>query len=178
MFFLAVAASPLLAELMAASKEGRIVLSESSRRYRAAIADKKNADYVSHITAIEKKHGLPAGLLVRVAWQESRFNPKARNAGSGASGMFQIVELVHPEMRGKTLDWRLSADYAAGYLIRLFKRFKKWEHAVKAYNCGQGNMSQLLAGKTAGGTAGGGECNSKETREYWSGVSADVQGLV
>jgi soluble lytic murein transglycosylase-like protein len=140
-------------------------------KFAAAIADKKNAAYVAYIKGAEVRNGLPAGLMLFIAWKESRFNPLAKNA-SGASGMFQIMPDAHPEIKASVFDWRKSADYAAVYMKKLFKQFGRWEPAVKAYNCGPGNMAKLIA-KT-----GGKACNSAETLDYWDSVSKNVQGLI
>jgi hypothetical protein len=37
------------------------------------------------------KYRVPEGLLRRKAWCESRLNPRAYNAGSGAAGLFQFL---------------------------------------------------------------------------------------
>lgn len=144
-----------------AGYQGRRIVSDKSRQYRAAIASPKNAEYVRVIQAEEKRAGLPAGLLLRVAWQESRFNPNAVSP-AGARGMFQLM----PLHKINAFDWRISARYAADELLRLYRVFAIWERAVKAYNCGEKNLK-----------VGSGKCRSAETLGYWADISADVPGL-
>jgi soluble lytic murein transglycosylase-like protein len=90
--------------------------------------------------AASAQHGLPAGLLSRVAWQESRYDPQAYNAGSGASGMMQIVPRFHPGVDPWKPDEAIP--YAAGYLRQNFDRFGSWELALAAYNAGPGNVEK------------------------------------
>lgn len=49
-------------------------------------------------------YGVPYGLLARISWCESRWNPYAVNRWSGAAGVFQWMPA----------SWRW-ASYAAGY---------------------------------------------------------------
>lgn len=107
--------------------------------------------YMPIINAAEAKHGLPVGLLSRVAYIESNFNPNAYNSRSGAQGMFQIVPRWHPEAR--PYDWEHSAFYASNYLRELKNALGSWRDAVAAYNFGIGNIQS-------------GKPLPKETRDY------------
>lgn len=49
------------------------------------------ADIESVIRSAAAAWGADAGQLLRVAWCESRYNPSAYNARSGASGLFQFM---------------------------------------------------------------------------------------
>ncbi|MBS4097817.1 MAG: transglycosylase SLT domain-containing protein [Sulfuricella sp.] len=166
---------------MAANKVKKTMMTSKSQQYRKAIADPKNAEYVRYITEVEKARGMPSGLLLRVAFQESAFRPDVISGKTksikGAVGMFQIVPSKNAIDISVALDWRRACDLAAGEFLKLKKRFGKWEYALKAYNCGQGNLAKLLAGNDKPGMAGGGECKSRETLSYWSEISADVIGL-
>jgi len=92
--------------------------------------------------AAEVKHGIPYDLIVRLAWQESRWNPAAHNAGSNASGIMQIVPRWHPGV--DPWDAYAAIDYGAGFLAQLYRQFGTWELALKAYNWGPGNVKAWL----------------------------------
>src|SRR6478736_3256535 len=46
---------------------------------------------LSTITAAAQKYGVPQEYALALANQESGYNPKARNAETGAAGMFQYI---------------------------------------------------------------------------------------
>jgi len=90
--------------------------------------------------AATKKYDLPPGLLSRIAWQESRYNPKAFNKASNASGIMQIVPKWHPGAD----PWKpeYAIPYAASYLARLYRIFRNWPQTIAAYNWGEGNLQK------------------------------------
>ena len=90
---------------------------------------------------IGDKYGLPKGLLGSVGYEESRFNPDAVNAKSGARGMMQLMPQFHPEA-GK--DPEKDMEEAARELQRLYKIFGTWAAALAAYNDGQGDLESLM----------------------------------
>lgn len=98
----------------------------------------KAREYAPIIAATEQSYGLPEGLLGRIAFQESRFNPKAYNKKVGASGIVQIVPKWHPGVD----PWnpKVAIPYAASYLTKLHKQFGSWDKAVAAYNMGPGTV--------------------------------------
>lgn len=146
-------------------------------RFEIAIQQDKNKPYVDFIRQVEMKYGLPKYLLVRIAYQESRFKPHARNKASGALGMFQLMPRWWAK-DGDTaplLDWRQAAEIAAGYLAKMRKDSvlgAKWEYVVKAYHCGDTAMRSLVRTGSRNG------CSGPITQKYWDEVSADVPGLV
>lgn len=128
-----------------------------------------NAAYVAKITAVELANGIPAGMLVRLAWQESRFRDDIISgrvvSSAGAKGMFQLMPIhwkyVNP------IDWEASADYAGAELARLYRVFGTWSQALAAYNWGEGNLKKYgIAAAPA------------ETRNYYNQILADIgQGV-
>jgi len=127
-------------------------------------ADKpENFRVVALLRQAEVKHAIPDALLARLAWQESRFREDAFNAGSGASGVMQIVPRWHPGV--DPYDTPAAIDYAAGYLVQLRGTFGTWEMALKAYNWGQGNVQKWLRGEAT---------EPLETQIYSSQILADL----
>lgn len=135
--------------------------------FSAAVNLKSNQAYVSYIRAVERQLGIPPDLLVRVAYQESRFRSDiitgATVSSAGAKGMFQLMPVHWKAV--DPVDWRASALYAGRYLLSHFKRFGTWQHALAAYNWGQGNLAKYGIAKAP-----------LETRNYYSQILADVGG--
>lgn len=100
--------------------------------------------YFPFFSAAEYQYGLPPRLLARVAYQESRFDPSAVNAASGARGMMQIIPKWHPGVNVTDLDPRDDIAHAAKYLRENFNRFGSWAKALAAYNWGPGNLSDAI----------------------------------
>jgi hypothetical protein len=133
--------------------------------YLVAMMLPGNAEYIAECEAVEQAYGLPAGMLARLAWQESRFRAdiiEGRKVSSaGAKGMFQLMPIhwkfVNP------VDWKASADYAGAMLARLYRRFGSWSLALAAYNWGEGNLA--AKGIAAAPT---------ETRNYYTQILADI----
>jgi len=131
----------------------------------AAAAAPENAALVIAMRDAEARYGIPRDLVVRLAWQESRFKVDAYNA-SGATGIMQIVPRWHPSApMGDPLQ---EIDYGARYLRDLRRQFGTWELALKAYNWGPGNVFAWLRG----GPDAPGE--PLETRNYSAQILADL----
>jgi soluble lytic murein transglycosylase-like protein len=138
-------------------------------RWQAAVAKPENAEYVNAARAAEIRHGIPPNLWLRTLWQESRFNPEAFNAGSGATGIAQIVPRWHPGV--DATDPFASIDYGAGYLAQLQRQFRSWALALKAYNWGPGNVQKFLAGGPDAPR------EPEETRNYSAQILADLAAI-
>lgn len=128
-----------------------------------------NAAYIEKISQVEAANGIPAGLMVRLAYQECRFREDIITgkvvSSAGAKGMWQLMPIhwrfVDP------LDWSAAADYAGGELRRLFRVFGSWQMALAAYNWGEGNLKKYgIASAPA------------ETRNYYTQILADLGGAV
>ena len=87
-----------------------------------------------------RRYNIPAGLLSRVALQESNYNPFAESS-AGALGLMQIIPKWHPNIRNP-FDAKEAIYYAAGYLYELKNRFGSWKLALAAYNWGPTNLSK------------------------------------
>lgn len=105
----------------------------------------KNAQkYLPLLNAAELRYGLPADLLARMAYQESRFRDDIVNGTTssiaGARGIMQLVPKYHPNIN--PLNVPAAIDYAARFVRDLHQRFHSWPLAVAAYNAGPGNVSK------------------------------------
>lgn len=105
------------------------------------------APYIAEAQRVEFERDIPAGLLVRLLWEESKFNPNASNP-SGAVGIAQIVPSQHPSVNA--FDPVASIRYAGGFLAQLFRQFGDWSLALMAYHAGAGNVAKYVAGKPSG----------------------------
>lgn len=107
-------------------------------------------------------YDLPAGLLSRVAYQESRYNPNAQSP-VGALGLMQFMPATARDFGIDPLDANAAIWAAAKYLRQLYDRFGNWPEAIAAYNWGQGNVQRQGLDKAP-----------KETRDYIAGVLGDT----
>jgi hypothetical protein len=100
---------------------------------------------------------LPVNFLVRVIWQESRFNPRAVSH-KGAEGIAQFMrETAYFRGLGDPFEPISSIENAASYLDDLRKRFGNLGLAAAGYNAGPGRVREWLDGRGK---------LPKETRDY------------
>lgn len=119
---------------------------------------------------LEAKHGLPHGMLTALMAQESQGNPNATSP-VGAAGLFQFMPATAKDFGIDPYDPAQSANAAAKYLARLYKRFGSWELALRAYNAGEGNISRFVnTGKNRA-------AQSKENREYAPRIAAHHEAM-
>jgi soluble lytic murein transglycosylase-like protein len=137
--------------------------------WRDAMSKPENLPLVTAMHDAEARYGIPTDLVVRLAWQESRFKPDAYNASSGATGIMQIVPYWHPTVDAR--DPFASIDYGASYLAQLARQFSGWELALKAYNWGPGNLKAWLAGGPEA------PAQPEETRNYSAQILADLAAI-
>lgn len=93
---------------------------------------------------LEKKHGLPSGMLDRM-WQVESGRGKNMVSPKGATGHFQFMPGTAKEMglsREDTFDLQKSSEAAARYMGMLIKRYGSVEKALAAYNFGMGNIDR------------------------------------
>lgn len=133
-----------------------------SSRYAAALANPKNAGVIAALTSAAARHGVPPDLLVRQAWQESRFNPAAVSP-VGARGIMQFMPATAREWGVDTASVESSAEGGAAYMAWLYGRLGSWPLALAAYNWGIGNV--LRKGLAAAPT---------ETQQYLAEIGADT----
>lgn len=114
----------------------------------------------------EQAFGLPHNLLARIAWQESRFDPKAYNAKSGAAGMMQLIPRFYPGV--DPYDPNQAIPAAAGSLSTYFDMFDNWQLAIASYNWGPGNVQNAVRGDKPF------DQWPQETQSYVAGVAGDL----
>lgn len=103
--------------------------------------DPRGNPYDADFTAAEKANGLPAGLLRRMAYQESRFNPSAKSP-AGAVGLLQFMPATAKEYGIDPLNAKQSIAAAGRYMAKLYKMTGTWSGALAGYNWGIGNVQK------------------------------------
>lgn len=110
----------------------------------AVFADKALLSLVhgnNTISAAEKSHNLPSGLLQNTYGAESRYGTRLRSP-AGAQGPFQFMPDTARRFGLKdSFDLKSSADAAGKYYDVLLKEFHgDYRKAVAAYNWGEGHV--------------------------------------
>jgi soluble lytic murein transglycosylase-like protein len=143
----------------------------------AAIAGWKNVQagptWVPVLNSAEQQFGIPPDLLARMAYQESHFRPEiidgTKASPAGALGLMQLMpqyfNTVRVAVPFQPADTVAQIQQAAQLLVGLMNHFNDWTLAVAAYNDGQGNIDQYVAGTRA---------LPAETSNYVADVLADV----
>lgn len=135
---------------------------------RTADARANEARYRGAIAAAEARYGIPAGLLHRLLYQESRFRTDiitgALRSPAGAVGIAQFLPSTAAELGIDPLDPMQAIEGAARYLRQQFDRFGSWALALAAYNAGPGNVQRY-----------GGIPPFDETKRYVAEILSDVR---
>ncbi len=91
---------------------------------------------------VEEAH-VPMTLVVWIAYKESRFDHKAKNPNSSASGLFGFIDNTWNSMcklKGVNKSGRFNKDKQVDilltYLNYLYNRTGNWESVLKAYHGG------------------------------------------
>lgn len=124
--------------------------------------DPRGNQYDSAFNAAEAQYGLPAGMLRRVAWQESRFDPLAVSP-VGALGLMQFMPSTAASLGVNPADPFSSITGAAKYLASLYRQTGTWTLALAAYNWGIGNVNNYGIAQAPA-----------ETRQYVASITADL----
>lgn len=101
-----------------------------------------------NLSAVEKRHNLPTGMLFAVMHAESGGDTKAVST-KGASGAFQFMPPAAERFGVRDrFDPHQSAEGAGKYLEWLMKRYNgNVRHALAGYNWGEGNVDKMLKGE-------------------------------
>lgn len=126
---------------------GTLIITKVTSAINSAVwsIDPRGNQYDAQFTATELKYGLPKGLLRRMAYQESRFNPAAKSP-VGASGLMQFMPATAAAYGFDPLNAVYSIEYAGQMMHGLYKTFGQWGLALAGYNWGSGNVAKFLAG--------------------------------
>jgi len=104
--------------------------------------------YRAAINRASGAHSVPASLLARMLWTESRFRPDIISgkvkSKVGAVGIAQFMPATARELGVDPLDPEQAIDGAARYLRSLRNRFGTWRAALIAYNWGPGNLARAI----------------------------------
>ncbi len=108
--------------------------------------------YNAMIIKAAQKYGVPPGMALRQADQESRhFDPAVISgkvkSSAGASGLFQFMPITARNLGIDPTKPEAATDAAMAYMARLYKKFGDWKKAVWAYNWGEGNVAKYLKGE-------------------------------
>jgi len=133
--------------------------------------------WAATLQSTEDYYGIPAGLLARIAYQESHFIQSiidgTRPSPAGALGVMQLMpqyfSSVQRPVPFSDADTTDQINQAADFLVSLYHHFQDWTPAVAAYNAGQTAIDQVLAGSRA---------LPSETAQYIAQVSADLPQVV
>lgn len=121
--------------------------SKNYQDYLRTIALPENAKYVMCANDAEQANIIPPNLIVRQAYQESRYRPDIIDgtvkSPAGAIGIMQIIPHWHPGVNA--LNAFDSIRYAAHWMTHLHYRFGKWKWALGAYNFGPEYIAAFLA---------------------------------
>jgi peptidoglycan lytic transglycosylase D len=110
----------------------------------------RGSRYLHYIVEeVEKRHMPMEIALLPIV--ESAFTPRAMSRAK-ASGIWQFIPSTGRNY-GLTQDWWRdnrndvikATDAALNYLQRLHDMFGSWEHALAAYNCGEGCVGRAIA---------------------------------
>jgi len=115
-----------------------------------------------------KKHGVPASLLLAVAWIESQLKPDAVSR-AGARGLMQMMPATAQEVARKlgVAAWDLfdpatAIAFGACYLAHLIERFEMPRVGIAAYYAGPGTVAR----------AGGKVPDNRDVERYVRNVMA------
>jgi len=134
-----------------------VVTNEAPRAVSGASgapADERAAR-LAKLTELEKKYGLPAGILGRV-WKAESNEGKDMLSAVGAKGHFQFMDSAAKDYGlGDPNDFSSSADAAARYYSNMLKKYGgDARSAAAAYNWGPGNVDRYGLGRAPAETQG------------------------
>lgn len=145
-----------------AKEREKIAKEQASGRYAPLPVNSTVLAHASRYgySELEKRYGLPAGLLSAVSMQESRGNPGATSP-VGAKGEFQFMPGTAARfgIAGQERNTAAAAVAAAKYLSQHLRMFGDLDKAIAAYNAGEGNVKKY-----------GGIPPFRETKGYVKGV--------
>lgn len=123
--------------------------------------------YAEQIARAESVNGLPAGLLARLLFEESRYRQDiitgATRSPVGAVGIAQFMPATAKDLNVDPLDPASAIPGAGRYLKQLYAQLGSWDRTLAAYNWGVGNVKRK-----------GLERAPAETRAYVANITNDI----
>ncbi|MDC0534635.1 transglycosylase SLT domain-containing protein [Francisellaceae bacterium] len=105
---------------------------------------------------VQKKWGVPPSLVLAIIFQESSFNPDAKNSTSSAYGYAQVINGTWTEYKkavdkdASRSDFDDSADFIGWYLNRIKNKYKlAWSNSANlymAYMLGESGYKKFITG--------------------------------
>ena len=90
----------------------------------------------SFYAPIEKKYGLPSGILYNLAGAESNFDPSAYNSLSGATGLMQFISQTASQFGIDPTNPQEAVDASGKYLSELIGQKGSLQDALSTYGGG------------------------------------------
>lgn len=119
-----------------------------NRDYTRMVLERKDM-YFPMFDTFLSEHDMPEDIKY-LSIIESGLNPEARSR-VGAMGLWQFMPATGKEYQlyynshvDDRMDPERSTEAALRYLKVLNRRFKNWELALAAYNCGPGNVNKAI----------------------------------
>lgn len=148
-------------------------LAAGGRQVKLSVeASKNRAAFLPLIAQVERDNGIPAGMLDRLLYQESRYRTdiitgRVRSP-VGAVGIAQFMPATAAELGVNPLDPRASIVAAGRYLRQVYGWVgNDWAKAAAGYNWGAGNVRKAVKAHGPGWLARA----PKETRDYVAAVA-------
>jgi len=85
--------------------------------------------------AAARRHGVPEDLFLRLVQQESGWNAQAVSH-AGAIGLAQLMPDTAALLGVDPRDPSANLEGGARYLAMQYRSFRRWDHALAAYNAG------------------------------------------
>ena len=85
--------------------------------------------------AAARRHGIPEDLFLRLVQQESGWNTEAVSH-AGAIGLAQLMPGTADLLGVDPHDPTANLEGGARYLAMQYRTFRRWDHALAAYNAG------------------------------------------
>ena len=99
------------------------------------------------ITDAANRHGVDPALALALSYEESEFNPTAKNPSSPAYGLFQLIPRWFPGVDVTDVDQNIEAGVK--YLADSMNRYHgNVEHAIWGYGAGYMATDKYLSGQT------------------------------
>ncbi len=113
----------------------------------AFIKESKNQDYKNYLWKLSREKGLDPKITFKQIKFESNFNPNARGR-SGERGIGQFMPTTAKRLGlNNPFDPYQAIETYTNYMSFLVSKYGTHEHALAAYNCGEGTVDRAIKRK-------------------------------